>query len=165
MESILDHKTRNEVTVQLLESSKEGVKTYFISGKTPLSSEQQNLLTSGGFFSSPFEIRDETVIMTFVGDSKNLMKLFDLSKKMDIHYKIVSSTDATFSADSPLNGLTQKQREVLTVAFENGYYDSPKRIDSRQLADKLHIKCSTLVEHRRKAEERLIAQVLKHHNR
>lgn len=56
--------------------------------------------------------------------------------------------------------MTVKQKSVIISAFKLGYYDSPRRISSRQLADKLHIRELTLVRHRRKAERRLLAEVL-----
>lgn len=67
--------------------------------------------------------------------------------------------DADFSPISPLNQLTEKQREVLITAYKLGYYDIPRRINSEQLAKKLNIGDSTLVEHLRKAERRLLVNI------
>ena len=60
--------------------------------------------------------------------------------------------------------IEEKQREVLITAYKLGYYDIPRRINSDQLAEKLGIVNSTLVEHLRKAERRLLAQVLEQRN-
>jgi predicted DNA binding protein len=49
---------------------------------------------------------------------------------------------------------------VLTSAFEQGYYETPRRISSQELAKRLNLKSSTLVEHRRKAEQRLLARII-----
>jgi predicted DNA binding protein len=56
--------------------------------------------------------------------------------------------------------LTEKQREVLISAHKLGYYDIPRRINSDQLAEHLDIANSTLVEHLRKAEQRLLVHIL-----
>jgi predicted DNA binding protein len=77
-----------------------------------------------------------------------------------LHPKIVSLTDAVFSLNSPLEYLTEKQKAVIIDAFKNGYYDFPRKIGSEALARKLSIREPTLVIHRRKAERRLLAQVL-----
>ena len=68
-------------------------------------------------------------------------------------------TEANFSPDSPLSKLTEKQREVLIAAYNHGYYEIP-RINSQNLAEKLNIGSSTLVEHLRKPEHRLLIQIL-----
>jgi predicted DNA binding protein len=161
IEVLFNGETSKDVSVQLLDSTKEGEKTYFITGKTLLTAEKHALLSSGSFFSNPVEIRNGKITMTFLGEPENIKNLLELGDQMGVHFKIISSSDAKLAQDSPLNGLTQKQREVLVLAYENGFYASPRKISSRQLASKLHIKCSTLVEHRRKAEERLISEVLK----
>jgi predicted DNA binding protein len=60
-----------------------------------------------------------------------------------------------------LNALTEKQRRVLTTAYRLGYYNLPREIDSERLAKRLNLKRSTLVVHRRKAELRILANLLK----
>ena len=57
--------------------------------------------------------------------------------------------------------LTEKQREVLTAAFQSGYFDIPRKMSSDELAVKLGIRNATFVAHRRKAERRLLAEILK----
>jgi predicted DNA binding protein len=41
-----------------------------------------------------------------------------------------------------------------------GYYEIPRRFDSEQLAKKLNLGRSTVAEHLRKAEQRLIAEAI-----
>ena len=80
--------------------------------------------------------------------------------KATLHYKLISLTDARFSSNSPLGRLTEKQQKVITAAFDLGYYDLPRRVDSRELAKKLNIAEPTLVVHRRRAEHRLLEELL-----
>lgn len=80
--------------------------------------------------------------------------------KAGLRYKLVSLTDAKFLPNSPLGCLTEKQRRVITTAFNLGYYDLPMKIGSEELAQKLNIREQTLVIHRRKAERRLLAELL-----
>ena len=49
---------------------------------------------------------------------------------------------------------------MIIDAFKSGYYDFPRKIGSEALAKKLSIREPTLVIHRRKAERKLLAQVL-----
>jgi predicted DNA binding protein len=41
----------------------------------------------------------------------------------------------------------KKLREMLVTSFRGGYYDIPRRIESRELAVKLRLKSSALIEH------------------
>ncbi|WP_313692070.1 helix-turn-helix domain-containing protein [Halorarum halobium] len=55
-----------------------------------------------------------------------------------------------------LDTLTRSQREVLEAAREHGYYQWPRETSTRELADQLDISKSTLLEHLRKAEAKLL---------
>jgi predicted DNA binding protein len=108
----------------------------------------------------PLEIRDERVKTGFVGKSGRISKFLEEMKRAKVRYKILSLTDAKFSLDSPLSKLTNKQRTILSSAYNLGYYDIPRRFDSEQLAKKLNLGKSTVAEHLRKAERRLITEVI-----
>ncbi|MDA4112892.1 MAG: helix-turn-helix domain-containing protein [Thaumarchaeota archaeon] len=71
-----------------------------------------------------------------------------------------SITDAKFSQDSPLSRLTEKQRRVLVTAYRLGYYDEPRRISSQELAKRMKVGSSTLINHRRRAERHLLAALV-----
>ncbi len=81
-------------------------------------------------------------------------------ERAKLRYKILSQTDAKFAAESPLSKLTDKQRTILLSAYNLGYYDIPRRFDSEHLAQKLNLGKSTVAEHLRKAEQRLIAEAI-----
>jgi hypothetical protein len=144
--------------VQFLEKEKDGVSILFVRVK-PKPSPFFDYLT-GGYLFGPIEVRDGRVKLTFLGSAKQVKDYLKKVESKGLHYKLVSLTDAKFSPDSPLARLTEKQQTVLTTAFSLGYYDVPRRISSAQLARKLNLVSSTLVAHRRKAERRLIADVL-----
>ena len=59
-----------------------------------------------------------------------------------------------------LSVLTEKQRDILITAHENGYYDYPKKINSEKLSEKVKVSKATLVQHLRKAEGRLLSEIL-----
>jgi predicted DNA binding protein len=62
--------------------------------------------------------------------------------------------------EGPLSELTARQRDILEAADERGYYDFPRRISHEGLADELDISVSTVSEHLRKAESKLIKSLL-----
>lgn len=57
--------------------------------------------------------------------------------------------------------LSDRQREAITLAFENGYYDWPRQTEGVELADRMGVAHSTYLEHLRKAEQKLVGQSLR----
>ena len=94
-------------------------------------------------------------------DVKGLLKALDRIGKTEVlHKKSVNEgvTDDTFllSLSSLFGQLTQKQLRALLSAVENGYYEIPKRITADDLARKQGQPRSTLEEHIRKAESKIV---------
>ena len=109
---------------------------------------------------SPLEIRDGRVRLTFLGNAKQVRGLIKMFEKAGARYKVVSISDAMFPPTSPLHSLTEKQRRVIIASYRMGYYDMPRKASSKQLAGKLNLGSSTLIAHRRKAERRLLADLI-----
>lgn len=55
--------------------------------------------------------------------------------------------------------LTDRQRTVLQTAYECGYYETPRRSSHEEIASELGCASSTVGEHLRKAEGRLVASL------
>jgi predicted DNA binding protein len=62
--------------------------------------------------------------------------------------------------ESLLSKLTTRQRQMLLTAYALGYYDVPRRISSDDLSRHLDVDKSTIVEHLRKAERKIIASIV-----
>ncbi len=113
-----------------------------------------------GYLSIPYEVRDGRLRVSLLGNARSVRSLLKSLHRVGLHPRVVSLTDAVFSLNSPLEYLTEKQKTVIIDAFKSGYYDFPRKIGSEALAKKLSIREPTLVIHRRKAERKLLAQVL-----
>lgn len=59
-----------------------------------------------------------------------------------------------------LSGLTDRQREVLEAAWDEGYYSVPRRASHEELAEELGCAPSTVSEHLRKIESRIMEGML-----
>ncbi|MFC7228698.1 helix-turn-helix domain-containing protein [Salinirubellus salinus] len=57
-------------------------------------------------------------------------------------------------------GLTDKQHRALSVAYDGGYYDSPRSMSTQELADELGIAAASASDLLRRAEQQLISQTL-----
>ena len=108
----------------------------------------------------PVEFQEGKLKLTFLGNAAEVKKLLTRAVKVGQEFKILSLTDARFAPDSLLQTLTEKQRKILSAAYARGYYDVPRRINSEDLAESLNLVKSTLVEHLRKAEKRLITDIM-----
>lgn len=58
--------------------------------------------------------------------------------------------------DGRVEALTDRQREVLTTAFERDYFDVPRGVTAEELAAEFDLDKSTVLEHLRRAERNLL---------
>lgn len=147
--------------IQVLEKEDKGTYVCFFKGGLHRKLAGVIGAVSGGYPSFPYEVRDGRIKVTLLGNASAIQRFLGAFGQAGLRYKLVSLTDAKFLPNSPLSSLTDKQRKVITAAFDLGYYDLPKRIGSRELAMKLNIREQTLVIHRRKAERRLLGELLR----
>jgi hypothetical protein len=148
------------VEAQVLEQQKNGSYLVFMRGGPSLSSVLSAIGIESGYLFPPIGIGDGKIKISFLGGEKQVTDFMEKIDVLGIRYRVVLLTDASFSPISPLNQLTEKQQEVLIKAFKLGYYGVPRKITSEELAKKLGITDSTVVEHLRKAELRLLTQIL-----
>ncbi|MFC6962922.1 helix-turn-helix domain-containing protein [Halocatena marina] len=75
----------------------------------------------------------------------------------DIH---ISDITAAYSAKGvlPTDNLSERQREVFNLARQRNYYEWPREVSAADLATELDISKSTLLEHLRTAEAKLLGQ-------
>ena len=106
------------------------------------------------------ELVGDTARMTYVGSSADISRVLSHLRRRGIRYRTLSISDLRLSPQSPLNALTDKQRQVVSAAYQGGYYDRPRRISSQALARSLGMSSSNLVTHRLKAEQRLLGAIL-----
>src|SRR3712207_6167930 len=98
-----------------------------------------------------------------IGKENEIKKLLHYTNKWgDNAFKILglASIDTKEGGASLLSKLTPRQRQMLLTAYALGYYDVPRRISSDELSRHLKVDKSTIVEHLRKAERKLIGSII-----
>lgn len=60
----------------------------------------------------------------------------------------------------PMDELTDRQREVIQLAYEMGYYEVPRAISTEDVAAELDLDPSTVAEHLQRAERNLLTHHL-----
>ena len=152
-----------EIETEVLDRESETVLTLFLRVKSrmQMNPRQVGRLGSLPYLSTPFEFKDGKLRITFLGTSSQIRKhLENLSRQSRIKYRVAALTDARFPPNSPIGRLTDRQRKTLISAYKLGYYDVPRRITAEELAERLNLAKSTLSAHVRKAERRLLAEML-----
>lgn len=61
---------------------------------------------------------------------------------------------------TPLDGLTDRQEEVIRTAYEMGYYEVPRAVSTDEIADELDLDPSTVAEHLQRAERNVLGDLL-----
>ncbi|KAB1190535.1 helix-turn-helix domain-containing protein [Haloferax sp. MBLA0076] len=62
--------------------------------------------------------------------------------------------------EAPSSQLTTRQREVIQLALNHGYFDWPRKHTAEEVAQELNIDHSTFLEHIRKAQRKLLSKAL-----
>jgi predicted DNA binding protein len=109
---------------------------------------------------TPIEfIHGDSVRMTVIGDHDMLRSAIE-----ELPESLAVSVDqvGTYAPDrrDMLSALTDRQLEVFRTAVELGYYEIPRRATHEEIADSLGCAPSTVDEHLRKAESRVLQSLV-----
>lgn len=118
------------------------------------------------FFVKPVAVSNGAEYWTVASKKKkHLLNLYKKVKKLKFRAKIellgIREEMPRFLFRPFLSELTELQRSALETAFAKGYYEYPRKASAEKIAGELGIPASTFIEHLRKAEARIMPQVLK----
>jgi predicted DNA binding protein len=108
---------------------------------------------------TPLRATEEKRVYSAIADQENMKKLLSAIKLVGDIEK-TSFHKATYGAHGLLSCLTARQKEILILAKKTGYYEYPRSTKSEDLAHMLGISKASTIEHLRKAEVRIMNQIL-----
>lgn len=147
--------------IEILYREKDGSIVVFIEGRSCVPQPPKGARVPKLLMARPPDFLDiDRMKVEVVGKEMDVKKLLQHANKWSNTYKILGLTSVDAKAESPLSKLTAKQKQVLLTAFALGYYDVPRRVSSEDLSRHLKADKSTIVEHLRKAERRLIDGII-----
>ncbi|MCK5252801.1 MAG: helix-turn-helix domain-containing protein [Thermoplasmata archaeon] len=114
-------------------------------------------------YTTPNLISEERFVLSVIGDRQALTRFLDMVKKHVGKVVKMSLKRAAYERHDILRVLTDRQKEVLEAANRYGYYDYPKRLNSEALSKKVNISKPVLLQHLRKAEGRIMADIFAGH--
>jgi hypothetical protein len=146
--------------IELLSTDSKGFSLLYIESEFSLGLARffENIIEGSPY--PAFELTPKSIRISFLGTEKGIRSFISQLERINVPYKVLSSGKAKFSRENVLDGLTALQRKALAEAHSNGYFEVPRRITSESLAKRLGIDKSTLSEHLRKAEKRIIDDLL-----
>ena len=113
----------------------------------------------GIIVAKPVVYRGGEVHARIVGSSSVLQEAVD-DFPPEVDLDIVSVGDFDRSRESPVSVLSDRQREALLTAFDLGYYERPRCSTHEDIAVRLGCEPNTASEHLRKAESKILTEVL-----
>lgn len=107
---------------------------------------------------TPLALEQDELCATLVGTDANLRNALT-GIPDDIVFAVRDAGE--YDPDRPdlLSQLTDRQLEVFNAAVEEGYYDVPRSATHRDIAGRLSCASSTVDEHLRKAESRVVTRL------
>lgn len=108
---------------------------------------------------TPIEFADEGVTATVLGEQQTLRTALD-DIPDDVNVDIEQVGEYSPGSNRILAQLTDRQREVLEIAVEEGYYAMPREATHDEVADEVGCAPSTASEHLRKLETKIMEELV-----
>ena len=148
--------------IELLYKEKDGSLVVFIEGRSCVPKPPKDIKEPKMLMARPPDFLDvDRIKVEMIGKENEIKKLVHYANKWgDNSFKILGLTSIDAKGESLLSKLTSRQRQILLTGYALGYYDVPRRISSDDLSRHLNVDKSTIVEHLRKAERKLIGSII-----
>lgn len=102
---------------------------------------------------------NQNLRVTEVGPEDELRQLIaDTRQVIDVEIEQLGSYDP--SADRLITTLTARQREVLQIAVEKGYYEVPRRVTYDDIAEHLDCSAGAVGQHLRRIESTILTEIV-----
>ncbi len=82
-------------------------------------------------------------------------------EQADISFRLLNISSNPETGESVLqSGLTDRQYEALTIAFTQGYYDSPRHTSTKEIAEELDVSAPAVSKLLKRAERQLVGRAI-----
>jgi hypothetical protein len=148
--------------IETLYTEKDGSIVVFIEGRSCVPPPPKDMKMPKMLMARPPDFLDiDRMKVELVGKEKEIKEFLQYANKWSNNsFKILGLTSIDTKGESLLSKLTPRQRQMLLTAYALGYYDVPRKISSDDLSRHLNVDKSTIVEHLRKAERKLMGGII-----
>ncbi len=107
---------------------------------------------------TPTVIRRDVTFLSFLADESTESEVFGLLDGLRVPWKLLRRTAIRPAAD--IGGLTARQREILSLAWNLGYFEIPARAGLQRIAALTGLSRNTVSQHLRRATRRILRDVV-----
>ncbi|WP_440010520.1 helix-turn-helix domain-containing protein [Halomicrococcus sp. SG-WS-1] len=100
------------------------------------------------------------VVQMQLSNREALVSFRDYCLDSDVTFRVNQLGNANDWEGTDVVGLTEKQKQLLRIAYKYGYYEIPRRISQNELARELDISTSAISQRLRRDTEQLIGATL-----
>ena len=162
-ESHLDSISRSIIIDEIIELSSEGKESMVIviGHLPPIVSQliSHVIKEYHCFFEFPIVNVEGKMSIPLVGTKENLKELLTHLEDLNVEFQIASLTNYYVKGKDILSSLTPAQYKCLEMGVEQGFFDIPKKANSRKLAAQRGISHSAYLAHIRKAEKKIFEEL------
>ena len=158
LEAILED--REDVISYNVSTLRDGVQAYLHAEPNETAASLLNLTQEHEFvLDTPIEYGPEGGIrVAVIGEEETVRQAIeDVPEGIRVELEQLSDYDPELRELSSM--LTDRQREILDTAAELGYYEVPRRATHQDIADELDLSTTTVGEHLRKIEARMLSEI------
>ncbi len=109
---------------------------------------------------TPTVIRQDTATLSFLVDDKTAKSMFALLDRLGVRWQLRGRTAIRHGALSTDDELTSRQREILSLAWNLGYFDIPSRAGLNKLSELTGLSRNTVSQHLRRGLRRILRESL-----
>jgi predicted DNA binding protein len=114
----------------------------------------------GVVFETPITHTDDGLKLTMSGDEQTLHRVIS-EIPSDIELTLLRKGERKPGESEIISLLTERQVEVLTLAVEDGYYETPRGTTHEKIATQIGVATTTVSEHLRKIEHRVFSALIR----
>ena len=108
----------------------------------------------------PIILDQDRLLVSIITESKNVDEFINsLNRFYNGGLEILSISHLPLNHENLFLKLTDRQKEIVYYAIQHGYFEIPRRISSKKIADHFKISRSALYEHLRKIERTMYHSV------
>ncbi len=109
---------------------------------------------------TPTVIRRDSATLSFLADDATAKEVFALLDGLGVGWRLRSRKAVRHGSLAAEEELTARQREVLSLAWNLGYFDIPAKVGLDKLAELTGLSRNTLSQHLRRGMRRLLRESL-----